>query len=292
MIPYKLLLISQNKPSYPSGIRNSNHMIAWGLWEEFSKLRHVKLVYQDSDSPLINHGPIDFTLMHCYTDCPIFKSELPAVRAITSKKMMYISEAMLKRANADRNFCFLEFNDWEKHGFAPVEEIRLPYISSFMDNVEKIPGSILLDHTWSNGTPEKLWCNKLYEWLGPIKDSVEVGQLLRPRIKSDPIPSWIDGIPEMGYVDYLARTSRYENYIMTHAESYGHSIIDTNGSLPFAKKPLVDALGLQVFRTREELFSILASPPKTEVQKSAFTDMPEIVRRIDEYCQKELSNGA
>jgi hypothetical protein len=242
--------------------------------------------------------------MHCYTIAPIFK-EIVALRSITSKRIISISEALRYDNEVDLNLSFLPHPNWEKYlnakgqRISPLEEVKFPHIGSLMKNEPKVKGSILLDHAWEENTPDRLWCGKLYEWLEPLKDSVKIAQLLRPAIKADPYPSWVHPIPELGYVDYLEQTATYENYIMTHPESYGHSVIDmvargirvlvpVQGNLYFAKKPIVDGLKLRTFSTKEELMALLSAPPEDNWRANLCTDMPDIVKRIDAYCQKGM----
>jgi hypothetical protein len=203
----------------------------------------------------------------------------------------------------DYNFSFLPYPDWKKRGFAPVEEVHSPYIGSILkhdSSLKKWPGSILLDHSYPRISPESLWCDRLHEWLTPIRDKVRIGQLICRRFNLPMPPNWIHQIPETNYPDYLKRTAQYENFIMTHPESYGHSITDmvirgirtlipVQDSKPFAKHSVIDRLRLPIFSTREEMFTILKTPPEDSWREKLCTDMPNIVFRIDSYCQKEIA---
>lgn len=299
MIPYRLMLVSCYKPDAPEGIRCSNQMLAWGLWEEFSKLPHVTLTYQNSDIPLGPQSPVDFTLLHCYFSAPIFK-QLPAVRALTAKHIINFMELGLDADTVKHNFTYLP---WQSH-WAPTDQIKFPYIKHLLDSSqkgEKWPGSVLLDHSWPINllqNASQLWCNKLHTWLEPLKGSRVVGQLRRNNIGDDSPPAWVRSIPESGYPEYLAATAPYENYVLTHG-SYEHSVLDmiARGTRvlvpvqgkPFVPQALVNELRLDTFQTREGLIELLNRPLEDSWRANLLTDMPEVVRRIDAYCQREMS---
>lgn len=303
MIPYRLMLVSCYKPDAPEGIRCSNQMLAWGLWEEFSKLPHVTMTYQNSDLPLGPQPSVDFTLLHCYFNAPIFK-QLSTVRALTTKHIINFMELGLDADTVNHNFTYLP---WQSH-WAPTEQIKFPYIKSLLDNSqksEKLPGSVLLDHSWPVEllrSPSELWCSKLHGWLEPLKDSRVIGQLRRNNIGNDAPPDWVRSIPESSYPEYLAQTAPYENFVLTHPGSYEHSVLDmlargtrvlvpTQGK-PFVPQTLVNQLKLPTFQTREELIMLLNSPLEDNWRADLLTDMPEVVRRIDAYCQNEMKKDA
>ena len=141
MQPYSLRLISQDKPDTPDQIHCSNHMVAWGVWTELSKLPHISLSYlRDSDGVQIASSPaVDFTLIHSYTPGPIF-DYLPAIKSKSSKQVMWISEQPYK--SMDHCFTFRPYTD--------CEDVPLPTLKAVLDSTRatKIPGSILLDHAW------------------------------------------------------------------------------------------------------------------------------------------------
>ena len=302
IVPYKLLLISSTKPTTPDLIKNSNDMVAWGLWSELSKLKHITMSHQMSHGAL-NFSPVDFTLMHNYLSVPAVKN-IKEVRARTSRRIINCLEAAMTAAQVDYNFTFLPYPDWKKQGFAECETIPYPYLGALLNrNIPvKYPGSILLDHSWEEEDKETTWNDRLYEWLEPLRGLVHVGQMVRPAVKVPPPPGWIEQIPEAGYVEYLERTSPYENYVVTHRESYGHSIIDMlargirvlvpapNGKA-FAPSAIVSDMKLPTFCNKESLLKILSDKPACNWRKDYGTDVSEIVRRIDGYCQKELSGG-
>lgn len=319
MKPYRLLLISCYKPDKPEGIKCSNQMLAWGLWNEFSKLPHVTLTYQNSDVPLGPQPPVDFTLMHCYFSAPIL-SQMNDVRALTAKRVINFMELGLPSEVVDHNFTYLP---WQSH-WAPTEVINFPYVGSLLKldkPVEKWTGSVLLDHAWPISLlqgPQELWLDRLHGWLEPTRNSRTIGQLRRNGVDINPAttvqgrvvdavaskqpPEWVRSIPETSYPEYLAATAPYENFVLTHPGSYEHSIIDMlargirvlvpvqNGK-SFAPQAIVNQLRLPTFRTSEELQEQLRAPFEDNWRLQLLTDMPEIVCRIDAYCQREMQRG-
>src|SRR5208337_5176089 len=106
MIPYRLMLASNNKPDTPQGILCSNQMLAWGLWDEFSKLSHVTLTYQNAEERLKPH-PVDFSLFHVYFAAPLF-SQMREVRAMTSHHIInFIELGLPPETLVDYNFAYL-----------------------------------------------------------------------------------------------------------------------------------------------------------------------------------------
>src|SRR5262245_26112487 len=87
MIPYRLRLISFDKPETPAGIFESAQMLGWAVWSEFKNLQHVALSYQNSEVPVDRLTPVDFSLLHTYFDSPIY-TNVEAVRASTAKSII------------------------------------------------------------------------------------------------------------------------------------------------------------------------------------------------------------
>ena len=286
---YSLMLVTLDKPGSPEDIFLCYQMLGWGLWEEFAKLSHVSLRYQDPSKPL-QKDPVDFMLIHM----PSLKWHLNQVfdlRKIVRKKVISFLEFPLRPIFADLvdyDFTYLQGGS---------EQIPFPYVSSLLkeSTSTKIQGSILLDHSWNDG---ECWNERLWEWLEPLKKTV--GQLRRlEHERGRELPSWICSIPKSNYCDYLKNTAEYETFILTHPGTYEHSIIDMvhrgirvlmpieNGRT-FAPAEIVRSLGLETFSSRNELLSLLEHPVKNNRRKSVLTDMPEVVRRIDAYCQRSI----
>lgn len=293
--PYSLLLVSLGLPKDPSEINHSLGMNAWGLWHEFSKLPHVTLAFQHSEHD-ITAGHTDFSLLHCLFDAPVYVKNLGIVRALTRKRIINCMEISRSGKEVDKNFCFRNSLDWHLTGHAPVTHAPCPYISALFKPCNPVKDSILLDHSWEHIPNYPIWCERLYEWLEPMKDLIKVGQITHGGI-DNLAPSWVEQIPTLGYTDYMEATSKYANYIVTHPESYGHSVVDMaarnirvlvpmGDERPFS--PMTDELELETFKTKEELFAILNSPRDGIDRLSRMTDMSKLVAMIDEYCQKNL----
>lgn len=326
MVNYRLRLISHNKPDVPALIHSSNQMIGWGLWSEFSKLDHIILRYYKSEltngvtpeewkTGLSDMDEVDFTLIHSYTPGPIF-AEMETVRAKTKHQVLWVSEQPFR--GMDKCFTFLPFGG--------TEQIPLPAPLNVLDTsltgVQKLPGSVLLDHAWGwipgydnfEGDPPNLWLNRFYDWLKDYDGAV--GQMESPvneKMSNIVIPDWVQKIPNSFYPEYLKLTAPFENFVMTHPGSYEHSIIDMaargirvlvptptmphyhvdgwaiqRGGEPFAPLDTIDRLNLQTFSSKEDLLSILKTPVKG-VDGSKFTSMAKAVSIIDTHCQRVLN---
>jgi hypothetical protein len=288
---YKLLLVSLRKPQSLSESICSNHMIALGLWEEFGKLPHVKLKYQDSDNPLIETGLWDFVLIHAYLGSPIY-DQLQSLKSRTRYKVMTILELPFPNEQVDHCFSFLPSNSLH------CEQIHCPCLLNALNihNTTKIPNTILLDHVWKG--IEKQCINELYDWLENVP-RLQVKQLRRAGVdENHTFPNWIVQIPERAYPIYLDETAHFETFILTHSGSYEHSVIDmlargTRVLCPkidnklFLPQDLVDRLSIPVFSTREELYHLLDSPAPLPAL-GLFTDISDVVKRIDNYCQQVM----
>ncbi len=304
MKPYRLLFVTCRKPDTPRDIRNSFQMNAWGLWSEFSKLPHVTLTYQDSEASGFDQPPVDFTLFHTYFSAGIF-DYIHSIRAITSKRVMNITETALPAPVVDYNFTFLS-TDWG----APSEQIRFPYPDELINGgpkAEKWPKSVLLDHLIRNNPAwcpfYACWHERLWEWLKPLSKDRVIGQMRGGWFDPEdtiPSPNWVQTLPLLCYPEYLERTAPYENYVLTHPGTYEHSVIDmvTRGirvlipserGTPFVNPSIVKELKLPTFSTKEEFLSIINSPVDSgDWRKDLCTPAREIVRRIDSYCQREM----
>jgi hypothetical protein len=297
-LTYSLLLISEAKPTDPDGITVPMQMFAWGLWEEFSRMEHVSLAYHGAESRELPKRVFDFVLV-IHSDRHVWLFDDSAVlHAVAGRKIIWAMEVPAARW-VDYNFTWLPLPS----GYTG-EQVPLPcpheMLRNSMVGVRKLPGGILLDHSYANpaGTfaeqdrSNRLWQARLVEWLTPLCGTRRFAQLQRRDCGGD-TPDWIDRVPWCGYPEYLRLTAPYENFIMTHPGSYEHSVIDmaargikvlvpTENGVPFT--PIAGALGLRTFSTREELLSLLDYPDHTD-RASLCTDMSEVAARIDRYCR-------
>jgi len=296
MKPYTIALYSMNKPDALEGIRDSLHMIGFGLWSELAKLPHVLPRYSNTFAPEVEIVPADFTLIHDCHDSPIYR-RLPEIRAATRRKTMHFMEWPYEGKDSDlidRTFCYLPIPGTDYIPFPCLRDVLAAHAD------EKQPGSILLDHVWlSAENTEQDWCPRLYQWLEAFDGKRFIAQLCRNNhAAAQHFPPWIAPVPESCYPEYLRSTSTIETFILTHPGSYEHSVLDmtargtrvlipTLGGKPFVHPSIVDGLGLSTFSTREELFALLAKPPGP-IRNDQFNDMSVIVSRIDSYCQENL----
>lgn len=295
MKSYRLLLLSLRKPETAEGIFCSNHMLAWGLWREFSRLPHVTLFYHDSDTALADDLPqVDFAIIHSYFGTRIF-SDLAILRRAVARQVLQFCELPLPLNVVDHNFVFLP------DGQPTTTYLPCPCIGDLLaqHNAPKVPGSILLDHPWLpfRGTRKDL-CPQLY---GLLAGRSQVSQLTRSNHDTDHVyPGWISQVQEQGYPGYLDATATAETFILTHPGSYEHSIVDMAargtrvlvpvlGGKPFAPQPVIDRLGLRTFETMGQLSSLLEVVPEFREPMLQCTDMPQIVAEIDRYCQEHMA---
>lgn len=300
--PYTIALYSLWCPDEPSGIRSSFQMIAWGLRREFAKLPHVTLRYIDTDDAKMTIEAADFSLLHDLFGRPSYE-RLPEMRAATRRRIIGLMEIPYPSPLIDQCFTFLP-TPWPNRAhiklpWPEVEQITLPVIQELLEptaHIAKQPGSVLLDHQWlENGTTTD-WNASIHEWLKFRMQNTPVAQLRRERCERSDPPTWVRSIPESGYPTYLAMTADFETFVVTHPGSYEHSIIDMAArgirvlvpkvaGHPFCNQSIIDDLRLETFTDGDELCALLdtlPNPPRLD----KLTDMPEIVARIDQYCQE------
>jgi len=265
-------------------------MIAFALWEEFSKLPHVTLLYYPSQ--FCEEIPeSDFALIHDYFDYGIY-TRLEYVRCKTRYKIMTVMEFGNDSPLVDHSFSFIQL-PWQS-----VDYVPLPCFRRLIEahTAPKLAHSILLDHQWLSHTDKSLTDRSrlFYEWMEPLKVSHTFAQLRRSNCEWMEPPPWMRSIPEIGYPAYLDETAGYETFILTHHGSYEHSVIDmvargTRVLVPFIGRPfcqpsMIENLNLSTFSNQEELLALLQNLPAPS-PTDKFTDMPEVVARIDAYCQ-------
>jgi hypothetical protein len=305
MKPYSLLLVSWLKPDSLEGIRNSNQMLAYGLWSEFSRLSHVTLAYQDSEEPVDVAGPrCDVALLHCFLQRPIFH-QIPQLRSRVSGALIGFSE--LPTPDCDIQFTFLD------SGRSDAIHLPCPCLADLLreHTRSKRPGTILLDHAWGPYLKMRSsadWSSRIQEWLlrddGPAAATGMVYQLDRAGQGGERHNS-ITPIPEASYRAYLQMTERMETFIVTHRGSYEHSVIDMaargtrvlvpeSDGAPFIPRELVARLGLETFKNRGDLENLLAhpKPPDPQTVLRHCTDMPQVVSIIDRTIQGLLRAAA
>ena len=293
---YHLCIMSLKNPSNLNESRSSTHMITWALWSEFTKLPHVILEFQSIYEPLSDSSP-DFVLFHaCFGENAL--SRLAEIRKHVKHKTMVFMELTLPESYVDYSFTYLP-----QTITVPYEEVSLPCLCTALDehNNVKTHNSILLDHIWPNycGT-DKEWSSRIYEWLEPYADRYSVAQLRRSGCAAfENFPSWVTPIAEKPYIEYLDITAHYETYILTHFGSYEHGVIDMAyrgtrvlvpilNDRPFIPQATIERLNLATFSTQDELLALLDAPPSIANQRKLFTDISDVVARIDAYCQENL----
>jgi hypothetical protein len=296
--PYTLTLFAPGIPTTPQGILMSAQMIAYGLSQEFSRLSHVTLQCVDTEERAGDIRRSDFVLIHDYFDSWVYE-RLSDIRQATQRQVMGIFEVAHESALIDYWFTF------RPSGRVPSEQIAFPCNRSLLGrtlSVPKISRSILLDHGWIEEGVRMDWCEHLYRWLTPLAPGRLVAQLRRADHETGDPPPWVRSIREASYPSYLAETAPFETFLVTHPGSYEHSIIDmaARGSQvfvpswegrPFCHPSIVEELALRTFSSKAELLQLLSDDPAPPRSASRFTDMPQVVARIDAYCQRVLSQA-
>jgi len=278
MKPYTLLILGY-LPEPPSwdGCRGVFQMLTHGTIEAFRTLPHVTLhtahVLSHAKQPL---PQADFVLVNAFCGEEPLAADLKALTG--ARKVCSWREIPTNPTHAD--YCF-----WLGSG-----ELRLPCCKALMRNVPKVPGSILVDHTWwtQDHTAE------IEGWLEGY-DRGPVSRLVRHCTENHPVPSWMGQVAYAPYPEYLRRTETFERHIITHIEGYAFGMVDmvARGIQVLSPPKLLPAfqivgLNLPVFETREQLRTLLEIPVGEEWNRKIdyCMDYAECAAVMDRHFQE------
>lgn len=169
----------------------------------------------------------------------------------------------------DWSFYFVSTNgereDRKTKIFAPCDR------SMYM-NMPKVRNSILIDHSeenannrWDGKRGDTDWTERISDWLSNLTEDYTIYRMTRFGEKLKLNEHEIISQP---FKDYLEVTNNIENYIVTHAEGYGYSVIDmvvrgirVIAPEGFLNPEFVREFRIPTFTNQRELLDILAEPP-------------------------------
>lgn len=280
MTPYTLLIIGFPSPSWDKAIGVFG-MLTYGMTEAFGALPHVTVktadirdVKQHPEAPL-PQADIVLEIVFCADEQP--NSEIK------------------RRTGATHTASFREnpSNTVDHSFWLDNKPLRLPCCKRMMVNVPKEPGLVLLDHRW---WCEPDWTKKIEGWLADYHGG-QVYRLIRYANDETGTPDYINLLEYLPYPAYLKATERFERHIITHIEGYGFGIVDfaARGTQVLAPpdlipKEIVAELGIPIFRSKDELLSLLAAPvgPEWNRKIDLCTDYTDCAKVIDQHFQSVL----
>lgn len=207
----------------------------------------------------------------------------------------------------DHGFCFVQTGDrW-------ATTIHAPCVKSLYRNVPK-ENRIVIDHGWPCIIPQLQsdWTLQISEWLTDLKDEYAITRIVKYG-KAKGLyhnhgmdePATVKPHESMLFQTsvgkYLAATDTAETFVVTHTESYGHSVIDMaargirvvapKGFLP--ERGLVDHFDIPTFETKDELLALVRSPVEARWNHmiDRCTDYADVARIIDDHFKGEGDAG-
>lgn len=307
MIKYSLCLYGKFSNSVEESL-NSMERLSTGLLEHFLKLNHVDLKVVDFDWRT-EHNPettfdkipiCDFLLTSLYTLNVVHNGHL------AKQKVNYKTATFLENKSPwDYSFANLRES-------SPECYIPYPCSKRLFKYEEKIPKTILLDDHNQEINLGKDISVKITDW---IKDLIDEGYKIYQLTKKNDKPhsEIIEPIFKCNYKEYMEKTSKIENFILTHPGSYENSVIDmvargikvliatdqgifkrcdkTEG---FVAKEIIQDFNLNTFKNKEELINLIKKPIcdlELEKKISMMTDMEEVVDIIDKVFQNIIKTN-
>lgn len=230
MKPYRISIFGHLVDGLDT-IADSAQMVTHGLICGFEKLPHVSIVGKShANRDYYGHSiqPCDFIVVHqLFTGQPqpgkefLFDWDFMRSRC---RAILLVLEASSR--SVGWNFTF------QPTGVGNETVVGIPCLKSAMIRVPKDDRAVLLDHGWPEYEARGLCLSKrLLAALRPLSNEFALSQLERLYIQGAPWapsfpPPWLQGIPVMPFVNYLDVTKHFGTFIVTHAESWGHSVID------------------------------------------------------------------
>jgi hypothetical protein len=138
------------------------------------------------------------------------------------------------------------------------------------------------------------WTYRIEEWLEEIKNEYKIYRMIRFNKEEIKIKSFEIPIFYSHYLDYLDKTSKMENFIITHNECYPYGVIDmaareTRILTPpvFLQPCLIRDLEIPEFSNKEEFLNIIRSPIVHSNNIDKCTDYINIAQKIIEDFNHE-----
>ena len=285
MKPYTLGIFGHPVASLASS-KASCQMLTWGLADGFAGLEHVRTqVFPWSVDPA---PAVDIAVVHTYSgNLPLVFDRIRSTGVAGLALFLEVGKPA-----ADRSF----FYGYDVPA-SPHTHIRMPIISGETRSVPKRRGAVLLDHMWPTPDARDSW-RQCLDAIEPIRGRLDVHQIARGTELQEERPAWVRPLAAVGYPAYMAATAEFESFVVTHAGSYNHSIVDmaTRGvrvvSFPGMMSPrMASDVGAVIVESAEELRDVLLSMPPLDLLERAMaqaTPMEDVARIVNEWAQECL----
>jgi len=268
---YSVLIYTWKLKSWAESF-NSVQMLGYNLYLAFLRNKEITVFYEDISNT--NLPKCDFVIAIAYgsdkVDFENIKKKTCALKVGSFRQVKY---------DCDFNFVFNSDEMLDKTCIL----IPPPYNKSLLLNVEKQKKSVLVDHCWKSylGT-EKDLTFQIVDWLDD-KDYF-VSRMIRFDDDYDTLRKNVKFIWYTNYLAYLKITNDFENFVVTHCDSYPFGVIDMamrgtrvlspKGFLPVC---MVKDFKINEFSNKSEFFDILASSVPNNDFSSVCIDYNEIV---------------
>jgi hypothetical protein len=271
----------------------SQQFLTAKIYEELQKLHNISIEYHDCRFVPEEIPQCDVILFIGYFD-NWYKLDLQKIKQKTNaKKIVSFLELPIKES--DWSFCFRGSNRINETVFNP------PCAKDFYKKIDKEPNSILIDHYWEDylGT-EKDWTYRIEDWLDEVKGQYKIYRLIRFKDEIKHIRDFETPILYSKFFEYLEKTDKIQNFILTHQECYPFGVIDmavrkTRVLTPpqFVLDELECRLGLIPFNDKTQLLKALQRPVEGywNTVDELCDDFSFIAKKMDEKLQGILSNA-
>lgn len=304
-IPYSVTIIgctaaaAPRKGSQAPFAATSIKTITDALVAGFAALPHVEVagvVDVTTDLRALTAPPCDLVVSHCLFHGDTSERRFPFdVREVKARcgcrKVVSVLEAASPHVDHNFTFCPNLRN--------PMLEtvVGAPCVKSLMVNVRKDDRAVLIDHDWPDQSfVDRGLCRgqEIKAALAPLADRFAFRQLGGYPTLS-PLPPWVTPLEARPFPEYLEATARFGTFVVTHTESWGHSIVDMAARgirvlapRGFVGPALADVVQPLLFDTTAELVSLLKQPIDHEAWARKIDRMisfDEVCRIIDSHFQ-------
>jgi hypothetical protein len=181
--------------------------------------------------------------------------------------------------------------------------VTAPVWKRVYNHAEKSPKTILVDH-WDQDTPSD-WTLEIERWMRELSPEFRITRYVQDEDEQRILQgrekfSATRQLRRAPYSEWLAATDRFETFVMTHRESYGHALLDmfARGTrvvcpTPFVPPHFKDRFSIDTFDTKQGLVEILRQRPdplKLMKNKLGLSDWIDVVKLIDDRFQALLSD--
>ena len=279
-------------PFHPKGLSHawvSTSVNGHVLADAFECLNHVKVTMLGRD--VAKWPKMDVALVHHYLE-PSNRIFMEA-RSLQGQRCPLLASYLEVTTKADVSFVFLPENVavWGGH------PLYFPFDDKNLKNVPKDTNAYLLDHSWPEYKDER-WQDEetVLTVLREVHPNAKVCKfafsrrdVAAPKVSHDDLmPSWVDPIPPLPYLEYLDRTKQFGTFIVTHHGSFNHTIVDmaARGIRVISSKRLIaqsmiGGLGVQTYDDANGLRRLLTSPVTAPVLGNAIS-ISAAVKRMDQ----------